>query len=97
MTESIHKGRGRPEKQRPTLLPNATKAAQLDHQRAIGLRVAEQRSRRGWSPADLAARAGLTAQAIRMLEQGQRDPHTWTIKLIADALGCAAGYLAYGG
>lgn len=95
MTES--KGRGRPEKKRPVLLPNATKAAQIEHLRAIGLRVAEQRTRRGWSPADLAARTGLTAQAIRMLEQGERDPRTWTIKLIADALGCAAGFLAYGG
>lgn len=97
MTESSPKGRGRPEKHRPDRLPNATKAAQLEHQRAIGLRLADQRTRRGWSPADLAARTGLTAQAIRMLEQGQRDPQSWTIKLLADALGCAAGYLAYGG
>lgn len=97
MTEAPNRGRGRPEKPRPALLPTATKAAQLEHQRAIGLRIAEQRQRLNWSPADLAARTGLTGQSIRQLEQGKTNPHTWTVKLIADALGCAAGYLAYGG
>ena len=91
------RGRGRPEKQRPERLATATKEAQLVHQQAIGVRIVDHRERLGWSTADLAARTGLTAQAIRSLEQGKANPHTWTIKLIAEALGCPAGYLAYGG
>lgn len=93
----VAKGRGRPVKARPEKLATATKAARLEHQAAIGRRVAEQRQRLGWSPADLAARTGLTGQTVRGLEQGSHNPHTWTVKLLADALGCAAGYLAYGG
>jgi predicted transcriptional regulator len=34
---------------------------------------------------------------VRSIEAGKIDPHTWTIKQLAEALGCAAGYLAFGG
>lgn len=92
------RGRGRPPKNRPAPIAGGDDdEARLEHQRAIGRRIADHRTRLGWSPADLGLRAGLSGQSIRSLEEGRTSPHTWTIKRIADALGCAAGYLAYGG
>lgn len=61
------------------------------------MRIRDQRELRGWSTVDLAHRAGMTAQAIRELEEGARAPLTWTVWLLARALGCSAGWLAFGG
>lgn len=88
--------RGRPKKLRPDSLEH-TEADRLAHQKAIGDRVRRQRELHGWSTADLAHRAGLTAQAIRQLELGERAPLTWTVYLLAQALDCGAGWLAFGG
>jgi transcriptional regulator with XRE-family HTH domain len=55
------------------------------------------RTRLGWTPADLAMRAGITAETVRALEHGETTPRTWTIKLLANALSCSAGWLAFGG
>lgn len=88
--------RGRPPKERPKALA-ADPSAELAHRREIGLRLAEMRTRLGWSPTDLAVRAGLTAETVRALEHGETTPRTWTIKLLANALSCSAGWLAFGG
>lgn len=66
------------------------------HQAALGERLRKQRELRGWSPADLGHRCGLTGQAVRELEQGHRAPLTWTIYLLAQALEIGAGWLAFG-
>jgi transcriptional regulator with XRE-family HTH domain len=50
-----------------------------------------------WSTVDLAEATGLTPQNIRQLEAGEQAPRTWTIYLIAAALECSAGWLAFGG
>jgi transcriptional regulator with XRE-family HTH domain len=42
----------------------------------IAKRLIAQRTLRGWTPGDLAHRAGLTAFAVRQLEQGKRAPLT---------------------
>ena len=88
--------RGRPPKVRPQSV-NTDPAAELEHQRAIAQRLTELRTRLGWTPGDLAARAGLTPEAVRALERGETTPKTWTIKLLAEALRCPAGWLAFGG
>lgn len=88
--------RGRPKKARPTL-PAPTEAERELHQQAIGTRLREQREQRGYSQDDLAARTGLTKAAIYEIEHGKRSPMTWTIWLLARALGCPAGWLAFGG
>lgn len=88
--------RGRPPKARPDV-SIATDAERIAHQQAIGVRLKDQRELRGWSQPDLAHRTGLTATGIRQIEQGQRAPMTWTIWLLARALGCPAGWLAFGG
>jgi transcriptional regulator with XRE-family HTH domain len=82
--------RGRPRKSRPPAQPSSD-------QEAIGVRIRDQRELRGWSTVDLAQRAGLTGNAIRELEAGERAPRIWTIWLLARALGCSAGWLAFGG
>lgn len=69
----------------------------LDHQRAIGRRVQSHRLKMQWSTVDLAQATGLTPQNIRQLEAGEQAPRTWTIYLIAAALECSAGWLAFGG
>jgi len=39
----------------------------------------------------------MTKAAIYEIEAGKRAPLTWTITLLARALGCPAGWLAFGG
>lgn len=88
--------RGRPPEIRPVPV-NAHPTAERDHQRGIAHHRTEQRTRLGWPPGDLAARAGLTPEAVLTLERGETTPKTWTIKLLADALSRSAGWLAFGG
>lgn len=85
---------GRPKKQRPDRVTAGDREA---HLRALGQRVGEARSQRGWSPEDLAARAGVTGPTIRSIERGQSDVTTWTLRKLATALGMPAGYLGFGG
>lgn len=88
--------KGRPRKARPLaqMLPEDEKAR---HQQSIGLRIREQRERLGWSTVDLAQRAGVTPTLVQGLEHGKNSPLTWTMVLLARALGCSAGWLAFGG
>lgn len=88
--------RGRPRKIRPEV-PTHSDAERIEHQRMLGDRLRKQRELRGWSPEELAMRAGLTGPAIRALERGERAPLTWSVFVLAKALDCGAGWLAFGG
>jgi len=88
--------RGRPRKPRPTLQV-VGETERLNHQRAIGERLRELRESRAMSQDDLAAKTGMTKAAIYEIEGGKRAPLTWTIAILARALGCPAGWLAFGG
>lgn len=88
--------RGRPPKVRPQSV-NADPTAELKHQRALAQLLTELRTRLGWTPGDLAARAELTPEAVRSLEPGETTPKTWTIKLLVEALRCPVGWLAFRG
>lgn len=94
--DNLRPARGRPKKVRPEgfeVRPEDRAA----HLKDLGGRLLEQRQLRGWSQSDLAARTNLTATAIREIEQGKRSPMTWTVYLLAQALRCGAGWLAFGG
>lgn len=93
---AVESGLGRPTKDRPERM-KVTEKDRLEHQRSIGRKVRSRREARGWSTVDLAKRTGLTPQNIRQLEAGEQAPRTWTLYLIALALDCSAGWLAYGG
>jgi len=56
--------------------------------RALGVRVRELRSKRGWSQEELAGQARLHRTYIADIERGKRNPSLWTIVRIARALGC---------
>lgn len=87
--------RGRPPKLRPT--PQVVDDSErLEHQRAIGARLRQQREHHGLSQDDLAVQTGYTKAAIYEIERGKRAPLTWTIALLSRALGCDAGWLAFG-
>ena len=87
--------RGRPPKVRPPLQV-VHNSERLEHQRAIGARLRQQREQRGLSQDDLAAQTGYTKAAIYEIERGKRAPLTWTVELLSRALGCKAGWLAFG-
>src|SRR5689334_18051967 len=54
----------------------------------LGERIKLEREARGWTRADLAQRAGLTAPYISMLESGKRgNPNLDTLRQLAAALG----------
>ena len=63
----------------------------------IGERLRERRESRSMSQDDLASKTGMTKAAIYEIEGGKRSPLTWTIAILARALGCPAGWLAFGG
>lgn len=87
---------GRKKKERPT--PIESKPDELAvFQRELGRRVAEARLAKGWSPEDLAARSGVTAQGIRNVEESRRSVLAYTVLKLARALGVPAGWLAFGG
>lgn len=88
--------RGRPAKQRPQPEPRS-EGDREDHIKAIAKRLKHARERQGWTSVDLAHKSGVTASAIRKVEEAQGDPKSYTLKLLAEALGVSAGWLAYGG
>jgi len=55
--------------------------------RSIGAGIRAERKRMGWTMAELAERASLTAGAIGMVERGETDPSLNSLRRIADALG----------
>jgi transcriptional regulator with XRE-family HTH domain len=55
---------------------------------SLARRLARLRHEKEWSQSDLASRAGLTADAVRSVEQGRRpDPRASTALKLARALG----------
>ena len=45
------------------------------------------RLKKGWSPGELGTRAGMTRQAVAMLEAGFYDPSVPAVRRLAKALG----------
>jgi len=60
-----------------------------DVYRSLGLRIAEERARRGLSQSDLAQLTGTTQSAVSRLEGGGRVPRLDTLLRVANALDCA--------
>ena len=95
-TNGAAETRGRKRKIRPAPDPAIPAEHEL-FQRALAARVKEQRLQKGWTSVDLAARSGLTGQAVRNVEDGKRNVLAWTVYRLAKALGVPAGWLAFGG
>ncbi|MCM2303597.1 MAG: helix-turn-helix domain-containing protein [Elusimicrobia bacterium] len=53
---------------------------------SVGLKIKEERKRRGLTQRDLADATGLSEQFISNLERGQRHPGTKTLRAIAGVL-----------
>lgn len=87
--------RGRKPKARPEQIVGGT--TEVDFTRSLGARVADARSQRGWTPQDLAMRAGVSAVTVRAIELGSKCPKVYTVYRLALALGVSAGYLGFGG
>jgi excisionase family DNA binding protein len=54
-----------------------------------GWRLRQIREAAQWTQLELAARSGLTHEAISKLERGRRSPHASTVRALAQALGVA--------
>jgi len=59
----------------------------------IGTRVRTFRTAKGWRQADLSKVSGLSTVAVSQIERGVTDPHTATVKALAEALGCPVSML----
>ena len=55
--------------------------------RAIGGRVRQGRSSRGWTLDQLAERSGVSRRMLVSIEQGAANPRIATVLLISDAIG----------
>jgi transcriptional regulator with XRE-family HTH domain len=62
----------------------------------IGARVRRQRLEQGWSQAELATRAGVTASYLSLVESGRRHPRLAVVERLAEALGCSPDFLRTG-
>lgn len=62
--------------------------------RTIGDDIISLRLARGWSYRDLATATGITEDAVRKLERGDREPSLRTAKALAQALGVSLDELA---
>lgn len=59
-----------------------------DYQDRMRERITQAREEKGYSPEELALRAGLSAKQIRRIEAGDsRNPHLSTVRAIAEATG----------
>lgn len=70
---------------RSTKLPHAD-PAEPDLFAALGPRLRDRRRQRGWTQAQLAARAGIRVETINRIEKGHNTPDFATIRKIAAAL-----------
>jgi transcriptional regulator with XRE-family HTH domain len=59
-----------------------------DVYRAVGVRIARERSRRSLSQRELAGLTGTTQSAVARLEGGSRAPRLDTLLRVANALDC---------
>ncbi len=51
------------------------------------MNLSSERSRRGWSRAELARRAGLNASTVGLIESGRLHPYVSQLMKLANALG----------
>ncbi len=76
--------------------PNAPAPAALPHiERTVselGAKVARARGARGWSLAQLAQRAGVSAATVHKIEKGGMTPTIASLMKIASALGTSVAY-----
>ena len=90
------RGRGRPVKERPE--PIEITPAELEaYARALADRMRRQRDALKLSMRDLAAVSGVSVQTLLAIEKAKADPKAITLLRLARALGCPAGWLAFGG
>lgn len=54
---------------------------------SVGKRIAELRSRKGWTTNKLATLAGIAQSALRSIELGEKSPTIDTLTLVVKALG----------
>ena len=86
---------------RPVVPPDAPMPAPAERQhlerwRGVAQRLSELRKRLGLTLRDVGDAAGLSAQAILLLEKGGRDPLISTVEQLAVALDVPPGWLAFG-
>lgn len=62
----------------------------------IGRRIAKQRSALSMSRLELCAILSIVKQQLERWEHGKVEPSITTVKRLAKALKCKAGWLAYG-
>ena len=78
------------------MAPNAPAASALPHiERTVselGAKVARARQARGWSLAQLAQRAGVSAATVHKIEKSGMTPTIASLMKIASALGTSVGY-----
>lgn len=68
------------------VVPEPVPAATTKARSEFPGRLEQLRSRRGWSKADLAKRAGLDPSSITRFEQGSRHPDRDTVLLLAETM-----------
>ena len=59
----------------------------------VGDKIKELRKGLGLTQAELAAKAGISASAVGMYEQGRREPDSRTILKLCDIFGTSADYI----
>lgn len=62
----------------------------------LGSRIAELRSRFGWSQAELARRLNISPSTVGMYEQGRREPSAEMLVAISRVLGVTTEFLLTG-
>lgn len=86
---------GRSEKTRPPRV-DQDPVAERERREGIANRLRQARMDKKWSYHDLAASCGLTAEGIRQIESGRRDPSTGTLVRLAKSLGVSEVWLLIG-
>jgi transcriptional regulator with XRE-family HTH domain len=62
----------------------------------LGWAIRHRRRVKGWSQAEMAAKAGLSQVGVLRIEQGETNPQIASLRGIARALGCTVRELFYG-
>jgi transcriptional regulator with XRE-family HTH domain len=76
---------------------NVTKLpSQKDHLRALGSRIVERRSARGWKQRELARRTGIEPGRLSRIERGLAAPSLDEVARLKDAFGGSVDELLFG-
>ena len=62
----------------------------------LGVRIAQQRCRLGWSQAQLARRLNISPSTVGMYEQGRREPSAEMLLTLSRVLGVSLEFLLTG-